>query len=303
MSNGKCVHIDTRVSGIWQTNSVIVSAAGEALVVDPAFFPRELAELSALVKRRIGNGGGPTTVAFTHGHLGHRPDLLAYTHGHWDHVAGWRQFPDARVVASTVLAQAVAGSAPVAAENLAKLREFDGRWYVPRVSPAAWPPSIFGLADGDQFRVGSVSIEALCLPGHSADGLGLFVRDAGLLLPGDHLSLCEIPFVADLDAYRATLLRLRSFLGRLERIIPGHGPELDRAGASEVLEADLRYLEALAEQAKRGDAAGALATPLPRAEDVPDMADRHRENCRSAFLQLAATGKRSQRLLARFPGT
>ncbi len=264
------VHIVTRSSGIWQTNSIVVAAAGEALVVDPAFFPRELEELSELVRRLTGDGDGSTTVAFTH--------------GHWDHVAGWRSFPRARVIASAELARAVARGEPAAAENLAQLCEYEGRWYVPRDSPAAWPPSITGLADGDQFHVGTVSIEALALPGHSADGLGLVVPDEGLLLPGDHLSPCEIPFVEDLGAYRATLQRLRSLLGRLERVIPGHGPELDRTTAAAILDADLHYLEALAEYAAHGDAAGALSMPLPRAGAVPDMADRHRENCQAAGL-------------------
>jgi hydroxyacylglutathione hydrolase len=273
MSDNTRVHIETRSSGIWQTNSVVVSAAGEALVVDPAFFPRELEELSALVRRLTGDGAGATTVAFTH--------------GHWDHVAGWRHFPGARVVASAELARAVTRGEPAAAENLAQLNEYEGRWYVPRASPAAWPPSIIGLADGDRFHVGPVSIEALVLPGHSADGLGLIVHGGGLLLPGDHLSPCEIPFVEDLGAYRFTLLRLRGLLGSVERVIPGHGPELDRAAAEAVLEADLHYLNQLAEHAARDDVAGALSMPLPRAEAVPDMADRHRENCQAAGLVIA----------------
>ena len=53
MSYDEPVHIETRVSGIWQTNSVVIAAAGEALVVDPAFFPRELEELSALVRHLV----------------------------------------------------------------------------------------------------------------------------------------------------------------------------------------------------------------------------------------------------------
>ena len=280
MSDLERVHIETRVSGIWQTNSVVVSAGGEALVVDPAFFPRELDELSTLVRGLTGDGAGPTTVAFTH--------------GHWDHVAGWRRFPGARVVASAELARAVARSEPAAEENLAQLREYEGRWYVARSSPTAWPGSIVGLADGDQFQIGPVSIEALTLPGHSADGLGLVVPSERLLLPGDHLSPCEIPFVEDLDAYRATLLRLRSLLERIERVIPGHGPQLDRATATAILEADLRYLDALADFAAQGDATGALSMPWPRAASVPDMADRHRENCQAIGLEINIGNDRQQ---------
>lgn len=270
MSRSAAVQVEVRVSGIWQTNSVVVAAGGKALVVDPAFFPRELDELATLVRRLTRGAAGSTTVAFTH--------------GHWDHVAGWRHFPGARVVASAALARAVAWTEPEAERNLAQLAEYDARWYVPRPEPPAWPPAIAGLKDGDRLTIGRVEVEAFTLPGHSADGLGLLVPAAGVLLPGDHLSPCEIPFVEDLAAYRATLLRLRSLLGRVDRVVPGHGPELGRAQAVAILEADLAYLDALARHAARGDAEAAVAMPWPRAAGVPDMADRHRENCQAVGL-------------------
>lgn len=201
--------VEVRTSGIWQTNSVVVASGGEALVVDPAFFPRELEELAALVADL---GVGPASVT------------VAFTHAHWDHVAGWRRFPGARFVGSAVLARAVAGGEALARRCLDELRDFDGRWYVPRPEAAAWPPALRGLEDGERLVVGRAEAEALALPGHSADGLGLLLPGPGLLLPGDHLSPCEIPFVEDLGAYRVTLLRLRGILGRVERVVPGHGP-------------------------------------------------------------------------------
>ena len=54
--------------------------------------------------------------------------------------------------------------------------------------------------------LGGLSFDALALPGHSPDGLGLVIED--LLLVGDYLSPCEIPFVDDAAAYRRTLTRL-----------------------------------------------------------------------------------------------
>jgi glyoxylase-like metal-dependent hydrolase (beta-lactamase superfamily II) len=267
---GATVRVDVRTSGIWQTNSVVLSAGGEALVVDPAFFPRELDELVALASAR----GSVRAVAFTH--------------GHWDHVAGWRHFPKARMVGSEALARAVAQGEPVASRNLDQLREFDGRWYVPRPQPHAWPASIEPVADGARLSdLPGVEVVGLALAGHSADGLALWLPAEGLLLPGDHLSPCEIPFVEDLPAYRATLERLRGLLPRLVRVVPGHGPQLDRAQAEAILDADACYLDALAECALRGDRDAALALPLPRAADVPDMGDRHRENCTAAGFSLS----------------
>jgi hydroxyacylglutathione hydrolase len=258
--------IETRSSGIWQTNSVVVSDGGQVAVVDPAFFPRELDELAALVRGR----GEQVTVVFTH--------------GHWDHVAGWRHFPGARVCGSAALAEAVAGDTAEARSNLEQLRDFEGRWYVPRSAPVAWPPRIEPLREGDRLAVGGLSAEVLALPGHSADGLGLWIAGEGLLLPGDYVSPCEIPFVEELAAYRATLERVRALLPRVRRVIPGHGSALDARAAAAIVEDDLAYLTALAACVARRDAEAALRLPLPRAADVPGMRDWHLKNCAAVGL-------------------
>lgn len=259
-------HLDVRTSGIWQTNSTVLSSGGEVVIVDPAFFPRELTELAELAEARG------------------RSARVVFTHGHWDHVAGWRTFPGAPVLGSARLARAVAESDESARHNLAALADFDGRWYVPRAEPPAWPPAVEPLADGDTFAIGDVSIEALHLPGHSDDGLGLLLPREGLLLVGDYLSPCEIPFVEDLTAYRATLRRLAELIDRVAAVIPGHGPRLDRAAATTIVRADLDYLDALA---AAGEGEGCLSITLPRAADVPGMAARHRENCVAAGLSPA----------------
>lgn len=246
--------VEVQPSGIWQLSSVIVADAGECLVVDPGYFPRELDELAGAAAAR-----GRTT-------------HVAFTHGHWDHVIGWRSFPGAEVVGSTRLADDVAGGAPLAASNLASAREFDGRWYVARREPLAWPDRVRPLSDGELLRVGGAALRGLALPGHSPDGLGLLLDEPRVLFAGDHLSPCEIPFVDDLDAYRATLRRLLALLPELDEVIPGHGPRLTRAQATEIARADLAYLEAIA--GLGGD--GAIA--LPRAADVPGMQEHHAEN-------------------------
>ena len=115
------------------------------------------------------------------------------------------------------------------------------------------------------------------LAGHSPDGLGLIVD--GVLLPGDHLSPCEIPFVDDAVAYRATLGRLLEVLAEVDEVVPGHGRRLTAAEARAIAIADRDYLDRLLAAAAAGDRAAAAAIPLPRAADVVGMADHHRDNC------------------------
>jgi glyoxylase-like metal-dependent hydrolase (beta-lactamase superfamily II) len=76
-----------------------------------------------------------------------------------------------------------------------------------------------------------------------------------VLLVGDYLSLCEIPFVEDAAAYRDTLTRLLALLPTVREVIPGHGPRLTRAEAIVIGRADLDYLARLLEA--RDEAAGA----------------------------------------------
>jgi glyoxylase-like metal-dependent hydrolase (beta-lactamase superfamily II) len=137
------------------------------------------------------------------------------------------------------------------------------------------------VAEAERAEIGGLALRTLELPGHSPDGLGLVADDT--LLVGDYLSPCEIPFIDDARAYRATLHRLLEVLTEVRQVIPGHGSRLTAKQATAIARADLDYLDRLL--ATR-DLAAALAVPLPRAAEVPGMDGHHRDNCAAAMRAL-----------------
>lgn len=259
--------IETLTSGIWQTNTTIVSNRDRCVVLDPAYFPRELDAISARVRE-----------------IGHA-DAVIFTHGHWDHVMGAASFPGAPVYLHAGLAEAIEQDDPRAAQFLADAREFDERWYVPRPHGHRWPERRVAVSEGEH-DLGGITVRALDLPGHSPDGLALVVD--GVLLPGDYLSPCEIPFMDDPPAYWRTLVRLIDLLGRgdLREVIPGHGPRLTAAEALAIARADLAYVDRIVEVGQKRDFHGARAIELPRAAEVPGMRDHHRDNCAKVGIAL-----------------
>lgn len=247
-------------SGIWQLNSTVISSQGNSLIIDAGYFPKELEE----IKKYVTSQG--------------KINFLAFTHGHWDHIQGRDVFPEVPVLVSPALYEAIKQNTEEAKSNQQQVEEFDSRWYIKRNAPFHWPTQIRAIADEEIFFVGDIQIQALLLPGHSNDGLGFFLPEQKVLLIGDYLSPCEIPFVHQLTDYQNTLQRLLSLLPLVEQIIPGHGPCLSAQTAKEIAQADLAYLEKLFDYLQKGENEKALSLPFPRATHVPGMREAHLEN-------------------------
>lgn len=268
MDLGDGLTVDLRMSGIWQLESAVLSCDRTCAVIDPAYFPRELEELRQLVDQRG------------------RAEHVIFTHGHWDHVMGWRTFPEAQILAGPGLVEAASTKSELADKNLADAYDFDSRWYVPRTGPYEWPDKIEAVGEGDVIELGRARFSALHFPGHSDDGLALISKSHGILVLGDYLSPCEIPFIESLTSYRETLTRLLSLLDEVEHIIPGHGPMLNRAQARTIALEDTNYLDAIADAVASGVREEALTIALPRAAGTPVMSEHHLINLRKSGLDL-----------------
>ncbi len=191
--------------------------------------------------------------------MGLRADRLILTHGHGDHVFGCEALGAAEIVA-TVRAPAV-----IRAQAPAWVRRFGGT----EVEAAARLPRPTVLFDGRlMLDGGDCTLELFATPGHSADGLCVWVPERRLLVCGDTVVTAIPPAIGNGDS-RELERSLGLLLGfEAETLLCGHGPPLrGRAAIRGWLEAMIGYLRAVRERVRgalaRGAGAEALAAAAP----------------------------------------
>ena len=204
------------------------AAGAETFVIDSPILPDELEILPALLEQ----------ARFP------APRGLLATHADWDHVLAALAFPDATLGCAASSAERMR-SAPGAPQR--ELRAFDEEYYLRRPRPLALG-STQALDVPGGCEIGGRELALHPAEGHTADGMAVWIGWAGVLVVGDYLSTVEIPVLGEggsIDAYLATLERLRTLVAAAVHIVPGHGPVLDSQRALSVLEEDAAYLSAL----------------------------------------------------------
>ncbi|HEY5317101.1 MAG TPA: MBL fold metallo-hydrolase [Solirubrobacteraceae bacterium] len=216
------------VSRVWQTTCTAVRSGAEGFVIDSPIDPDELDALPELLEQ----SGFPVS------------GLLS-THADWDHLLARLAFPTASLGCGESTGARLAAE-PGAAQRA--LRSFDEDQYIERRAPLGLG-SIQTLPVPGRLSLGDEhEIELHPAEGHTADGTAYRLAWTGVLVCGDYLSPVEIPEISDggsLDAYAATLARLRELVEDAETVVPGHGAPLHRERALAVMEEDVAYLAAL----------------------------------------------------------
>ncbi len=116
--------------------------------------------------------------------------------------------------------------------------------------PDTLPADCITVRDGARFDAGGYGWEAVDLAGHTPDTLGLWAREAGILLCGDHVLADSTPHIGlwgdgndALGIYLRNLRKVRTM--RVSRLLPAHGAVVERA--------DDRIDQLLAHHARRCD--------------------------------------------------
>ncbi|QRG67068.1 MBL fold metallo-hydrolase [Brevibacillus choshinensis] len=251
-------------SALFQTTSTVISLDELLIIVDPNWLPHEIREIQEHVQSIRGN----------------KELYLLFTHGDFDHIIGYRAFPDAKTIGSIGLQ-----NHPKKEYKLHLIHDFDATYYCTRNYPIEFPElDVVVTEDGQQLKLGSSTLHFYLAPGHSADGLFTVVDSIGLFVAGDYLSDFELPFIYDsAKSYKQTIQQSLQIIDdhQIKLLVPGHGlttdsqPEMKRRAL-----VALDHLERLTQAVLAEDEAAIASIEVEHAFFSPTTQESHKENVR-----------------------
>jgi glyoxylase-like metal-dependent hydrolase (beta-lactamase superfamily II) len=187
---------------------------------------------------------------------GGKPNRLILTHGHGDHILGGAAFAGAEIFAHMktpeVIQRQLAGWAGRSGESVEQV-----------AARLIWPTVTF--QEVLRLDLGNRQLYLFSSPGHSQDGVCIYLEAEHILFAGDTVSTGIVPAISDGNS-----LEMESSLGRLlemeiDTLVPGHGPVLYGAEAiHDWLSWQINYLAGVRTLVQTG---------LHRGEDPETLAD------------------------------
>jgi cyclase len=234
----------------------IILGGRSALAIDSGSEPEEGLAMAEFIRAR-----------------GYAPNRLALTHGHGDHLLGGAAFADAEVFAHARAPEVIRRQIPAWADRAGMSAEaMEARLLHPTITFA-----------GDlRIDLGGKRVRFLHTPGHSDDGVSLYVEEDRLLFAGDTVVTGIVPAIGDGDSrvLQASLNALASL--EIDVLVPGHGPVLfGQEAVRECLAWLQEYLERIrtfvSEELRRGSDPETVADAAEYARFVGDrfLPDRH----------------------------
>jgi cyclase len=98
-------------------------------------------------------------------------------------------------------------------------------------------------------HVGKKTITLMHTPGHTSDGVSVYVKEDKVLFAGD--LVMPVPYIVGGDRHvmRESLLKVRELA--LDNVVQGHGDVLLRGEIPEAIETSLQYLDTIEQQVER----------------------------------------------------
>jgi glyoxylase-like metal-dependent hydrolase (beta-lactamase superfamily II) len=209
-----------------QVTAGVIVGPQWAVVVDTLAMPEESKQIRQFVTETIG-----VPIRY-----------LINTHSHADHAWGNCYFPNATIIAHTLCAKNLKESGIEALEATKKQ------------NPAYQNTEIvlphLTFAHGEMtLKIGKKNLIILLTPGHSADGISVFVEEDRVLFAGD--AFMAIPQLNE-SHYQQSIDVIRKIgdMG-LENIVQGHGDIILRGEIEEAVQENITYIENIHEIARK----------------------------------------------------
>lgn len=198
------------------TAGVIVTTEG-VILIDTLPFP---AESQALREFAEAQRAGPIR-------------YVVLTHSHGDHSYGSFLFPEADFVAHDTCRRLMQKFGQAGLER--------AKQETPELAPVQLRLPNITIATQGGIHLGNRSLDLIHAPGHTPDGLAVYVREEKVLFAGD--AVMPIPYLphGDPDEFIQTLRRLKKWGG--DHLVQGHGRPLLRGEVNEVLDQNIAYIK------------------------------------------------------------
>ncbi|WP_053959482.1 MBL fold metallo-hydrolase [Sulfobacillus thermosulfidooxidans] len=196
-------HVFIFTSVVQQLNSVVIIDDDYLVIVDPGFFPGEIASIRNFLQPYENSS---------------RSRLLILTHSHFDHIAGVPYFPGYAVVTSSMWDKSNEQRA------IRQLEKFDTEFYVDR----PWEQGKFPVVNtlyAMQHQETLGPFHFFHTPGHTDDSMSFIYKN--VLCVGDYLSSLEFPFInASVSDYNKTLQLITELVhdSSITTLLSQHGP-------------------------------------------------------------------------------
>lgn len=207
------------------TSTVLLTRAG-AIVVDTLPFPNETRQIIAFVENKL----GPNSVRY-----------VINTHSHADHTYGNCFFDGVQVIAQeqgrTLLERHGAAILDRAKRETPALAEVELRL----------PDLTFGAEM--YLHLEHRHLQLLHTPGHSPDGISVFVTDERVLIAGD--AVMPVPHITQGNRTQLAASLQRILDLKPNFVVQGHGDVLLRGEIDESMESSIAYLAQIEARVRR----------------------------------------------------
>lgn len=229
-------------SQLFKTTSTVIKLQEAIVIVDPTWLPQEIAAIREHVESIRGK----------------RALYILLTHSDWDHLFGYRAFPEATIIASSNFDKRTDKEAIVA-----QMEAFDHSYYIDRPYKLTYPQvDITITKDGQSIELGSEHVTFYLAEGHTNDGIFAVFEDAGIWIAGDYLSDVEFPYIYDSSVrYAETMAKAQHIIDtkHVHYCIPGHGlVATTKEEMARRIAQSLAYIEALTQHVLNGTSSDSL---------------------------------------------